>query len=1043
MSLVVYKSSAGSGKTTTLVNEYLKIALKDPYKFRHILAITFTNKAANEMKERVIETLQNLANPHKQPENKLDDLISALNLDPEIINIRAQILLSLIIHNYDEFAISTIDSFIHRIIRTFATDVQLPQNFEVVIDDDEIIPDIIQNLYDKVGKDKELTKVLINFVLSEADEENNYDPTSKLVEFIKRNMNEDSFQHVSKLDNLSIIELGDIIKRIKKRIATDKAKIIKYASACIDLCNNNNLEISDFYSGTRGILPYFIKLSQFNVPDDKLFPGKNVQKTINEDRWFGSKATSVVKNGIESIQSELTDYYHRLQEIITSYFFYRLLYSKIYSLALVHEIKNLFTEFTEQTGKVHISEFNKMISNEIADQPIPFIYERLGRRYRHFLIDEFQDTSILQWYNLLPLIEESLAHKNFNMLVGDAKQAIYRFRNGEVELFSRLPDLYKSDGSQLSVSRQNLLKSEYDEVILSNNWRSDYEIIKFNNDFFKIITESLSNRTKLIYSKHEQKIPDNKKEGGFVSLNFIEENIAEDYERKKLESIKSFIEELTENGYEEEDICILCRTKRSAISIAEFLLENRFNVVSSESLLLINSPKVRLIIAFFQLINYPDDEIAIAELVRNYEAINPESGEFNDRFMSIRDSKKNGIAKIFDELDIDAVPNDIIALSTYEIAEFVLRKIINQNSSDIFIQYLLDFIIETRLPLDKFISKWEDKKNNLFITMPEDVKAIQIMTIHKAKGLDFPAVIVDAANIKNQNTKSEYWEDLQLDDISELKVGLLPLNKKIENINRGDIYEEEVSKTELDFVNLMYVAFTRPKKALYTIAQIKNGRQRDKFSDFLVNYLKTKKLWENEKYTYNYGELKQKKSESDKDNTSTIKLNSFITTDWQELISIAISEDLINDELLTKISPSSYGNLIHKILSKINTANDISIAIKQIRTSGLIGDSDLEIIEKTLVNVINYPKLIKYYKPGLLIKNETELLLENGEIIRPDRVILENEMLTIIDYKTGEEKKQDFDQLRKYMEAFKELGYKNIAGKLVYIGDIIKVVDIE
>ncbi len=218
MSLVVYKSSAGSGKTTTLVNEYLIIALSNPSDFRHILAITFTNKAANEMKGRVIETLQELTDETKPPSQKLSYLINSLNLDKATLLDRSQKLLSLIIHNYDEFAISTIDSFIHRVIRTFATDVQLPQNFEVVIDDDEIIPDIIQNLYEKVGTDKELTRVLIDFVLSQADEENSYDPTSKLISFIKHHMHEDGFHHISKLDNLNIAELGGIIRRLKNKI---------------------------------------------------------------------------------------------------------------------------------------------------------------------------------------------------------------------------------------------------------------------------------------------------------------------------------------------------------------------------------------------------------------------------------------------------------------------------------------------------------------------------------------------------------------------------------------------------------------------------------------------------------------------------------------------------------------------------------------------------------------------------------------------------------------------------------------------------------
>jgi len=1042
MPLIVYKSSAGSGKTTTLVSEYLKLALVNPNSFRNILAITFTNKAANEMKQRIISTLKSMTDASNELGPALSDLVNALKLDRVALSTRSQILLSLILHNYDEFAISTIDSFIHRIIRTFATDVQLPQNFEVVIDNDEIIPDIVSNLYEKVGSDKELTKVLINFVLSEADEENSYDPTSKLIEFVEHHMKEDGFRHISKLDNLNISQLGDIIIRINKKIATDKSKIIQKATSCVNLCHENGLEIGDFFGGKNGILGYFTKLMNFNVADEKLFPGKNVQKTVEEDKWFVSKASPATQQSISQIIPELTDSYNYIIDLIGSYFYFRLLYSKIYSLALVHEIRNLFIEFTEQTGKVHISEFNKKISTEIADQPVPFIYERLGRKYRYFLIDEFQDTSVLQWYNLLPLIEESLSYNNFNMLVGDAKQAIYRFRSGEVELFSSLPKLYNNDGSQLSLARQNLLQREYQEVILSTNWRSYSEIINFNNSFFETIIETLSDRTKLIYKNHNQIVPNNGKNGGLVSLNFIVEDDADEYEKEKLLNIQKFIEQLKGNGFKEKDICILCRTKKNIIPIAAFLLENNYNVVSSESLLLTNSPNVRLIIAFFKLLVYPDNEIAMSEFLDIYLKLKSRSDSFDDVFRIIRSSKTQGVVAIFNYFNIKVSTADILSFSTYEIAEFVIREVIQNKNANIFVQYLLDYIFETKLPLDLFIDSWEDKKNNLFITIPEDVDAIQIMTIHKAKGLDFQSVIVDAAMLRSQNTKAEYWEDINLPDFKELKVGLFPLTKKLEHINRLSIYEEEATKTELDFLNVIYVATTRPVKALFTISQVKSRNPKDKFASYLVSYLTAKGMWDDNKMNYNFGELPEQKLHKEASNNSIINLETFVSSKWQKLISVAPSEDIIQ-EALAGISSQSYGKLIHKILSEIKILEDVGQVINVLKSSGLLSNYDVNIIEDTILNVVTHADLQKYYQPGLIIKNETELLLSNSKIIRPDRVVVDNNgMLTIIDYKTGEEKVEDYNQLSNYKEAFLKIGYSSVETILVYIGDVARVVNV-
>ncbi|RLD71014.1 MAG: hypothetical protein DRJ10_19785, partial [Bacteroidetes bacterium] len=876
-----------------------------------------------------------------------------------------------------------------------------------------------------------------NFVLSQADEENSYDPTTKLVSFVKHHMNEDGFKHITKLDNLNIAQLGEIIIRLNKKIATDKSNIIQLATYCTNLCNKNELQINDFYQGKNGILGYFFKLIKFSGADDKLFPGKNVQKTINENNWFSSKASPATKQAIGNISTELSDNYHKIVSKLDSYFYYRLLYSKIYSLALVHEIRNLFIEYTEQTGKVHISEFNKKISSEIADQPVPFIYERLGRKYRYFLIDEFQDTSLLQWYNLLPLIEESLSYGNFNMLVGDAKQAIYRFRSGEVELFASLPDLYNNDKSQLSLTRQNLLHREYQEVVLSTNWRSYPEIINFNNSFFGTITKSLSERTKLIYNNHQQIIPETGKNGGLVSLNFIEENDAITYEAEKLNNIKGFVDELKKNNFQEKDICILCRTTKSTTTIASYLIENGYNVISSESLLLSNSPKVRLIIAFFKMLVYPDNELALAEFLNIYLKIKPNNNSFDYIFNAIRNSKKQRIESIFDYFKIEANGSNVLTLATYETAEFVLREILHQQAADIFVQYLLDFIFDTKLSLDLFIDKWDSKKDNLFITMPENINAIQIMTIHKAKGLDFPAVIVDASLLKQQNTKNEYWEDLNLSDFEDLKVGLFPLTRKIEHIGKLHIYDEEVAKTELDFLNIIYVAFTRPVKALFTISQIKSNSPKDKFATYMTNYLKKIGLWDENNMTYNFGELTPTTTDTKTTIEKATKLKTFISSKWQNLISVASSDDIISNTLKS-ITSQTYGKLIHKILSHINTINDIPNVINSIKLAGLLNIGDLKIVESIITSITTHPDLKKYYQPNLIIKNETELLLSNGDLIRPDRVIINNQLLTIIDYKTGDEKKEDYIQLKEYKEAFSLLGYDTIEAKIIYIGDIIR-----
>lgn len=1037
MSLTVYSSSAGSGKTTTLVNEYLGIALKRPEHFKHILAITFTNKAANEMKARVLEVLKTLSSQPHIPDN-LRELVVKLNLDNETLKKRAGHLLSLILHNYDDFSISTIDSFIHRIIRTFATDVRLPQNFEVVIDNDDIIPDIINNLYEKVGHDHQLTSLLVDFVMSESDDEQSYDPSSKLIDFIKYQINEDGFLEIKKLDNLSLPQLTDIIKKIRKKITDNKQEVIDSANSVLLLCKENNLEIGDFKNGSRGgFLSYISKVAKFSRNIKDLIPSKTTLKSVENCEFYNQKLEEGKKTTIDRLQNQLTEEFNNIQVSLKKYIYFKLIYRKIYSLALISEIRKLFNEHSNETGKVHISEFNKRISDQISDQPIPFIYERLGRKYRYFLIDEFQDTSILQWQNLLPLIDESLSNGNFNMLVGDAKQAIYRFRNGEVELMASLPKLYNNDGTQISIEREKNLVRNFERKLLQTNWRSYHEIIKFNNGFFKKTLENSTPRNQSIYSDLEQKIPlKNKKDGGLVSLRFTNQD-SEDKALAKNNEIGNIIEDLISKGFELNQICILCRTKKRATNIAGSLIENNIDVVSSESLLLTNSPGVRLLVAFLKLVNDFSDEIALSEFVINYISYSDPDLDFNTEINAIRDKKSRDLNYLTGRYNIKYSKEEIGILSVFELCEILYREIRPNDNSDIFIQYFLDFVFDNNLELGKFLRTWEDKKDSLFINMPEETNAVKIMTIHKAKGLDFPIVIVDAEYRGDRKTKAEYWEPAKIQGIDNLKVAMLPINKELELIDRGDIYDNEINKTELDFLNLMYVAFTRPVYALYAIGE--DSSSDDKFTRYLMNFLVETGMWDESNTIYDFGELPiplpQKKT------TDDIKLNKFVSSDWTDFVSVARSERAFPDIIKGK-SSKAYGNLIHKLMSEITFASQIDMVIGKLSESGIFTNSEIEILEEIIRSIVENKELEELFNSNCRVKNETELLLKDGRTLRPDRIVIENNKVTILDYKTGEEKKEDREQITGYRDALENLGYKNVEAKLVYLNENIRVVTI-
>lgn len=1041
MPLIVYKSSAGSGKTTTLVREYLKITLLNPADFRHVLAITFTNKAANEMKDRILKTLQELISGTAWESDEIKPLINELNMDKELLQARSKTLRSLIIHRYEEFAVSTIDAFVHRIVRTFAADVKLPQNFEVVLDKDEIVPEIISDLYRKMETDPELTKIMVNFVLSKIDDGKYYDPTTSLSQFIEKQMEEEGFQYVKKIEGLLLPDFVGFITALQKGINKHKKLFQQQAGEALLLISNAHLEKSAFFQGKGSIAAYFEKVQNFGL-DKNLFTRANADKTIDLDKWYSGSASISDKAAIDGIKSQLTQLYISVKKEIDRYFFLRLLYRKIYTLALVKEIRDLVADFSERTQKVHISEFNKKISDEISDQPVPFIYERLGRKYRYFLIDEFQDTSLLQWQNLLPLIEESLSYNSFNMLVGDAKQAIYRFRNGEVELFASLPKIYQSDNSVLSQSREAFLASHYKEERLEVNYRSHGEIVEFNNDFFEQLKTGFSERLLQIYQSHQQILPPGKdKTGGYVQMDLLESDSKEAYAIQRLELIQDDIDILLAAGFGLKDVCILTRTNKSAIEIATFLLSNQIKVVSSESLLLSNSPEVRLIVAFFKLLLQPNEKIVLSEFLVHLIASGKIEGDFHDIYCEIlrRENDFLDSVKTFFKENTDF--EKLNGRPVYEIAEFIIRDLLQSEKVNIFLQYFLDFVFSAQSSgkesIAEFLELWEDKKEKLYISMPEGGDAVQIMTAHKAKGLKFQAVIADLYNTSNRNTKTEYWTDIEEETLPGLSVGLFPLSGDLNYLGWSAVVEEEKDKNTLDFLNLVYVAFTRPVQALFAIGKDDN---RDKFGKYLKQYIDRKGQYTGGTSRYSIGKPSYKgKQKYVKDNG--VKLDKMISTSWEELIQIAPADELYWEAINSKPSVT-YGKLVHALMAKVQYAADVEAVAEQARLSGLIDEEETEKIRLLMNAVVYHPALENYFHEGVLVKNETEVFDQNGRLQRPDRVIVTAEVLCVIDYKTGIKSNAHIEQIQSYSETFKRMGYQNVLSKLVYLDEGVEVVEV-
>ncbi len=1054
MNFTVYKSSAGSGKTFTLVREYLRMVLKDPKEFRHVLAITFTNKAANEMKERIISSLKEISEAAGHPESKtarfmLPDLIEETGLDQEMLTVNAQLVLKLILHNYSDFAISTIDSFVHTIIRSFAFDLHLPVNFEVELDSDELIQKAVDILISRVGTDEKLTQVLINFIQTKTQEEKSWDIVRDLTGIAAYLLKEDGQLHIAKLKNLSLDDFSAISKKIHAVVHKFENTLKDIAGEGDTLVKSKNIDIKSFYHGASGIGKYFENLA--NERFDKIQPNSYVTATIENDKWYSGKITPSEASAIDGIKDDLRSVYHRMETFIESeYPVYTLMNEirkNIYPLAVLNEIGNVMDEYKSDNNILLISEFNKRIAEVVLHEPVPFIYERTGEKFRHYLVDEFQDTSVLQWQNLLPLIDNSLAEGNFNMIVGDGKQAIYRWRNGEVEQFAKLPEIYNRTDDPLQVQREQTLKRNYEEKILNRNFRSKKEIVEFNNDFFSFIATNLDEAYRSIYADVIQ-IPDEKNAGGSIHLEFYSDNESDtEFEDFNLNRIKLTIGELLLKGFKWKDIAILCRNNKQASLIAADLLENRINVVSSESLMLANSSGVRMLMSVVWLLLNNDDAIAKTELITwltKNGRLNNDLHQNLKLFGILRSDQlltetKKDFYRLLDEKGFTLNREHLLNLQIYDLFEELVRIFGLDLQPDPYIQFFLDAIQQLSSRENTGLSDlpdwWEENREKLSIVVPPGIDAVQVMTIHKSKGLEFPVVLFPFASEKMRKTKEKLWIDPQVKEIQELSAALVNTSKSLTETTFGGLYMEEENKSVLDLMNLLYVVMTRPSKSLFIFA----GKPPEK-SDAALSvpglykrYLVSKEIWSDDQKIYTFGNLNDREEKEEK-GTPSITLDRFISNAWHNRMLLSLqAPEYWDAELPDK--KKEWGNLIHLVLSKIRTKSDVTPVLDQFFADGIIGPDEKADIENQLLSFLNHPDVSPWFEPGLNIKTEAEILLKNGKTFRPDRLVFHDDKVTIIDFKTGKHEDKHREQIARYLKQLKEMNYTSTQGLLLYLNE--------
>ena len=1027
-SFSLINASAGSGKTYSLVFNYIQELLSNSNDdhFRRLLALTFTNKAVNEMKNRIVETLSDFVKIDRL--EMRSEISKKINIKEPELQKKSERVLKNILYDYAGFDILTLDTFTHRIIRTFALDLKLPKSFEVVVEQDQILQELIQIIIDQVGVKKEITDSLVDFVHYKIENDSKQSINDGLLEIAKLILKENDREFLKKLRNNSLADFREtqkILNKIKYKEA-DKAKVI--AKEILDKIALNGLDESIFSRGSV--------IRHFSLIVENKFEGiysNKLEKNLSEGIRIVKKTNNPKELILiaDNMIPEIYQYFLRAKESVLTYNLIQELNKQWTPLSLMTEMEQTLNRYQKEEKKMLLGQFNEKISEVVQDYDAPFIYERLGEKYRHFFIDEFQDTSKLQWSNLIPLLKHSLESEDLSgnsgsvFLVGDPKQAIYRWRGGDVHMFLDL--LRDEKFNQTKVNTQ----------LLPTNYRSLDNIVEFNNTFIKGALESISDLNYRSFYEDSYKQKNSNRPGGNIEIHFVENKMDSFHIQKTINAVLDG----KKQGFSWGSMAILVRNKKQAISIFESLSKTEIPVVSTESLLLEKSSSIKLIISVLRLKLQPENSIERINICRFFIEKNNQNQISHEIFKeslegSLIDFTKFIKRRFVPLFDLKVVQN----LNFYELIESLISSLGLLNDFDthleFFLDYCYDFSIQSKSTVYNFLKKWEIDAEKLTIPLPDDNQAVRIMTIHVAKGLEFPLVILPFLYSDFQpdsRIKRQTWYPIEFKE-SKIDYGRINFSSRLENygMHGKKISDNDKIKNELDAFNILYVSLTRASHKIVVITTLLEKPKRYKnyaqlFNDYVINQGSKPTLINPFVYGSNDCQYINVKEKDLKNNL----LNPRINFNWKKHFKPETSLE-INGKRLK-------GILIHKLLSKIKFELDISWAIDSSIREGLLNIEEKFDYNELLQKIVNHKDLSAIFKSGNIVYTEKEILLPNEGIIRPDRIVITKISCSVIDYKTGSPSPDDKIQIVSYSKHLETIIDLPIESFLVYIKESIQV----
>lgn len=1050
-----YSASAGSGKTYKLAGIYLDLLFKAPYNYRNILAVTFTNKAASEMKERILNNLYQLASGKDSP--YLDKLLETYSADIDKVRARARDILDNILHDYSRFSVGTIDSFFQKVLRAFVKESGLHSGFNLVLDHSVILSEAVDEMLLSVDKDKRLLKWLIEYSRYEISQGNHWNLKRRIME-----LGEEIFKEEYRLlyNEGRIVSDKDVLRDgMGKLIAFEKSftsGLARMAKEAISIMDDSDLVTDDLAGKSRSFRSFLDKALE-GVPKEL---SSSIDKAWKEDKYFTGKSPSAAlidafSSGLKEKVNELCEYF---EYGIKIYLSSRLVTANLFNLGILTDLSTKVREILNQSNNFLLSDAGDFLRQIIAKDQAAFIYEKVGTRYRNFMIDEFQDTSLIQWKNFEPLINDSLAEGDSNLVVGDIKQAIYRWRNSDWRILNSLDEKFNPE--------------QFDSRVLKENWRSKANIIAFNNSVFAelpILTEQkqglLKDSISELYSESYQNDPGNKP-GGYVRIKELRKHDERHQNQLVLEEIPLLIEEIQDGGYSGNDIGILVRKNSEGQDIINRIMEYassvesakkekyNYQVISADSLLLNNAPVIRFILASLKYIYDGSDQLAKATMINYLATIRGDiiDGSRPDYL------DKNNKSQLLDSPFGDDFDNYISGIRYLPVFEIVDRLIdyfgLGEYESAIpFLNTVQDLVLDLSSnetnDIAIFLEWWDNEGYKKSVASPDQDESMQLMTIHKSKGLQFKVVIIPFLSWSlDHGKKPNIW--VYSDKSPFVDLGAVPVmfKKEIEVTHFKKYYDREKLNITIDKLNLLYVALTRSEECLY--AYIPSAKRKDNIGALLkdaININPDLPDFEEDPEkdmlsTFDYGDIPEKSDSQETVQSTNIEIPYHVTIDDSRL-KIKIKAEHYIERNKEDRPAVNYGLLMHDILSGVRYKGDLSKAVDAAYIQGLIDAEEKNTVLERINSGFENKLIASWFdENNTAVWLEHDILMPGGAIKRPDRVIKNANEVVVIDYKFGEEHNSHFRQVKEYMDVLKHIVSKDVKGYLWYVDkEIIKQVN--